>query len=216
VNTPPLPNPIVLGIDPGSLNTGYAVLTQNSLGTQILDYGAIRCKSKEDLSDRLLHIIHQLEGILEQHHPTHLCMESVFFAKNAHSALVLGHVRGAIMVLCRKNGMSFSEISPREVKQAITGNGAATKERVARMVSHLLKIDTLAGPLDASDALAIAWTHLGPRLPVQAKPPQAKPRPAAVQASPYKLGGNVATALPPDIDIAKFLSTHGRKSRKRK
>ena len=89
-------------------------------------------------------------------------MEGVFFAKNAKSALVLGHIRGAILVACRKRGLSYSEYSPRVVKQAVTGDGGASKEQVANMIFARLGINGGDLPLDASDALAIAWTHATP------------------------------------------------------
>ena len=87
---------------------------------------------------------------------------SVFFAKNAKSALVLGHIRGAVLVACRKRGMTFNEYPPKVVKQSVTGDGAASKEQVARMVFAQLGIEGGDLPLDASDALAIAWTHGNP------------------------------------------------------
>ena len=89
-------------------------------------------------------------------------MEGIFFAKNAKSALVLGHIRGAVLVACRKRGMTYSEYSPRVVKQAVTGDGGASKEQVANMIFARLGIQGGDLPLDASDALAIAWTHANP------------------------------------------------------
>lgn len=89
-------------------------------------------------------------------------MEGVFFAKNAKSALVLGHIRGAVLVACRRRGMSFNEYSPRAVKLAVTGDGGAAKEQVANMIFARLGIEAGELPLDASDALAIAWTHANP------------------------------------------------------
>jgi crossover junction endodeoxyribonuclease RuvC len=114
------------------------------------------------LEDRLLHIVSELERLLDKYHPVSLGMEGVFFAKNARSALVLGHIRGAILVACRKRGLSYSEYSPRVVKQAITGDGGASKEQVANMIFARLGINGGDLPLDASDALAIAWTHANP------------------------------------------------------
>ena len=104
-------------------------------------------------------------------------MEVVFFAKNAKSALVLGHIRGAILVACRKRGMSFSEYPPKVVKQAVTGDGSAAKEQVANMVFARLGIEPSDLPLDASDALAIAWTHANPAPLTAALAPHSK-RPA--------------------------------------
>ena len=126
-------------------------------------------------------------------------MEGVFFAKNAKSALVLGHIRGAILVACRRRGMTFDEYPPRLVKQAVTGDGAASKEQVANMVFARLGIEPGDLPLDASDALAIALTHATPS-PLAAalggKRPSAvrKKKKASVQqwkALIEKMGGTV-------------------------
>ena len=212
--------PVVLGVDPGSHNTGYAFLSSCQGRAQALAYGAIRCDAKEELADRLLHIVRELEKLIRLHAPSHLCMESAFFAKNARSALVLGHVRGAVMALCRSQGMTFSEITPSEVKKAVTGSGSASKERVASMMERLLDLPGIEGPLDASDALAIAWTHLRPSPLSQAlsgirSSPKAL-RLAKTQLSPLpKAQGLVATALPKGMDARAFLLAHARTRKKR-
>lgn len=154
---------IILGIDPGSITTGYAFVKTAPL--QVLEYGTLHAKPNQLLEDRLLYIVSELELLLDKYHPNSLGMEGIFFAKNARSALILGHVRGAIMVACRKRGLTYCEYSPREIKQAVTGNGASSKEVVANMVFARFGIKSSNLPLDASDALAIAWTHANP-LPV--------------------------------------------------
>ena len=153
---------IILGIDPGSITTGYAFLDMGGKMAQVLEYGTLHAPAGHALEDRLLHIVSELETLLDRYRPEALSMEGVFFAKNAKSALVLGHIRGAILVACRRRGMSFSEYSPRAVKLAVTGNGGASKEQVANMVFARLGIEAGTLPLDASDALAIAWTHANP------------------------------------------------------
>jgi crossover junction endodeoxyribonuclease RuvC len=153
---------IILGIDPGSITTGYAFLETGENKVRVLEYGVLHAPAGHALEDRLLHIVSELERLLDKYHPVSLGMEGVFFAKNARSALVLGHIRGAILVACRKRGLSYSEYSPRVVKQAITGDGGASKEQVANMVFARLGISGGDLPLDASDALAIAWTHANP------------------------------------------------------
>jgi crossover junction endodeoxyribonuclease RuvC len=153
---------IILGIDPGSITTGYAFLETDEKKVRVLEYGVLHAPAANALEDRLLHIVSELERLLDKYHPVSLGMEGVFFAKNARSALVLGHIRGAILVACRKRGLSYSEYSPRVVKQAITGDGGASKEQVANMIFARLGINGGDLPLDASDALAIAWTHANP------------------------------------------------------
>lgn len=153
---------IILGIDPGSITTGYAFLDKNGTNLKVLEYGVLHAPADHALEDRLLHIISKLEALLDKYRPDALSMEGVFFAKNARSALVLGHIRGAVLVACRKRGMTFSEYPPKVVKQAVTGNGGAAKEQVANMIFAHLGISGGDLPLDASDALAIAWTHANP------------------------------------------------------
>lgn len=153
---------IILGIDPGSITTGYAFLDTGSKNSSVLEYGVLHAPAGHALEDRLLQIVSELETLLDKYHPEALSMEGVFFAKNAKSALVLGHIRGAILVACRRRGMSFNEYSPRAVKLAVTGDGGAAKEQVANMVFARLGIEAGELPLDASDALAIAWTHANP------------------------------------------------------
>lgn len=153
---------IILGIDPGSITTGYAFLETGNDSPRVLEYGVIHAPASKSLEDRLLHIITELEVLLDKYHPDSLGMEGVFFAKNVKSALVLGHIRGAILVACRKRGLTYSEYSPRSVKQAVTGDGGASKEQVANMIFARLGIEAGELPLDASDALAIAWTHASP------------------------------------------------------
>ena len=153
---------IILGIDPGSITTGYAFLKAEKGKVDVLEYGVFHAKATLPVEDRLLHIVAELEERLDHYRPDALAMEGVFFAKNAKSALVLGHIRGAILVACRKRGLSFCEYPPKVVKQAVTGDGSASKEQVANMVFARLGIEASELPLDASDALAIAWTHANP------------------------------------------------------
>jgi crossover junction endodeoxyribonuclease RuvC len=153
---------IVLGIDPGTITTGYAFIESSGQKVKILEYGTFHAPESHALEDRLLHIVSGLEELLDKYKPESFGMEGIFFAKNAKSALVLGHIRGAVLVACRKRGMTYSEYSPRVVKQAVTGDGGASKEQVANMIFARLGIQGGDLPLDASDALAIAWTHANP------------------------------------------------------
>ncbi len=153
---------IVLGIDPGSITTGYAFLKVLDGSYEVLEYGTLHAPATAPLEDRLLKIVDGLSERLDKYHPDALAMEGVFFAKNAKSALVLGHIRGAVLVACRKRNMTFNEYPPKVVKQSVTGDGAASKEKVANMVFARLGIESSDLPLDASDALAIALTHATP------------------------------------------------------
>ena len=153
---------VILGIDPGSHTTGYAFLETDTRLIRVLEYGCIRASTSKSPEMRLLEIITDLEALIDLHKPTALSMEGIFYAKNIRSALLLGHVRGAILALCLKRGMTYHEYSPKTVKLAVTGSGASSKERVCQMVQAHLQLKEIQGPLDASDALAIAWTHAHP------------------------------------------------------
>jgi len=218
---------IILGIDPGSHITGYAFLTILNGNVTVLDYGVIRSKAQDPLSERLFTIASDLEEKIKTHHPTELCMESAFVAKNARSALVLGHVRGAILLLCGRYGLTCSEISPRSVKQAVTGSGSADKTRVARMIRQILRLSETQYPADATDALAIAWSHLNPNpltsilvdLSQKKSKTSRKPSPIApknLSIINESTAGRIATALPVGTDPQAFLQAHFRKKSKRK
>jgi crossover junction endodeoxyribonuclease RuvC len=150
----------MMGIDPGSYATGFAFLSLTGNRALALDYGVIRPKKNEELIFRIGHIVNELEKLIAKYKPSTFCMEKAFFAKNANSALVLGHIRGALMALGFRHSLIFSEKEPRKIKLAVTGNGAASKEQVANMMNRLLCIQNQNMALDASDALAIAWAGL--------------------------------------------------------
>lgn len=212
----------VLGIDPGSQVTGYAFLRQNSdRSTTVLECGAIRPPRGAELAERLLYIADSLDSKISTHCPDMLCMESAFVSLNARSALVLGHVRGAVMVLSARHGLQFREISPSEVKRSVTGSGAADKEQVASMVCRLLRIARPDGPADITDALAIAWSHLGimPAVPVMKRPTPTvakKSIPTRTTTPSIPSSHHIATALPAGTDAQAFLLAHGRKRHKRR
>ncbi|MCL2100882.1 MAG: crossover junction endodeoxyribonuclease RuvC [Fibromonadales bacterium] len=151
---------IMMGIDPGSYATGFAFLSLTGNKASVLDYEVIRPQKNKELIFRIGHIIDELEKLIALHKPTVFCMEKAFFAKNANSALVLGHIRGAVMSLGFRHNLAFLEKDPRSIKLSVTGNGAASKEQVANMMSRLLGIQNMDCAFDASDALAIAWAGL--------------------------------------------------------
>jgi len=160
----------VLGIDPGSHTTGYGIVESVSGGrlVHVLD-GQISAPASLPLSERLYSISTALDAIIKEHSPEAVSIESVFFANNVKSAVMLGHARGVCMLGAAANGLPVFEYAPMSIKKAVTGYGAATKEQVGRMVMALLNCAVPAGA-DASDALAIAICHInhcgpGGRLP---------------------------------------------------
>jgi len=150
---------IVLGVDPGSLATGYGVVSTGPV-VRMLAGGVIRTRSQAPLAERLLTIYTSLTEVIAANDPDVMAVEALFNARNPRSSLILGHARGAILLAGAQAGLAVSEYAPREVKQAVTGNGAAAKEQVRFMVMRLLRLQQ-EPPLDQSDALAVALAHSG-------------------------------------------------------
>jgi crossover junction endodeoxyribonuclease RuvC len=144
----------ILGIDPGSRITGYGLIEGTPRGPRVLAYDVIKPPAC-DLPDRLVYLYRGLSELMTEHEPDVVAVETAFYHKSARSTLVLGQVRGVLVMGARERGVEVSEISPREVKLAVTGNGGASKEQVQFMVRSVLKLKELP-PVDASDALALA------------------------------------------------------------
>jgi crossover junction endodeoxyribonuclease RuvC len=122
--------------------------------------GIIRNAPHSPMPLRLKRIYTELCSVVEQYHPHECAVESAFYGKNAQSALKLGHARGVSLLAAVVYEIPTSEYSPREVKRAVVGNGAASKEQVQFMVKSLLRAPASRMILDASDAIAIAVCHL--------------------------------------------------------
>lgn len=147
----------ILGIDPGSRVTGYGVVDSDGRKSRHVASGAIRTESGE-FPERLGEIFAGIRDVIEEHVPTQVAIEQVFMAKNASSALKLGQARGAAIAAAAIRELPVFEYTPRSVKQALVGTGAADKEQVQHMVRILLTLSGKMG-LDESDALAIALCH---------------------------------------------------------
>ncbi len=151
---------IILGIDPGLVQTGYGLIKINGEKKEVLDYGIISPDTKSNLSNRLQTIYNDIIEIIDRFKPNTVAVEEVFYGKNVKSALLLGHARGVAMVSASKYNIPVFEYSAKKVKQAITGNGNAHKEQVKFMIMKDLNLKNFNAPIDASDALAIAICHL--------------------------------------------------------
>ena len=151
-------NALILGIDPGSRKTGYGIIYRKESKFYAVAFGVIKPKTTMDFKDRITEIFSEVNALIKLHHPTAMAMEDIFFAKNAMSALKLGHVRGAIMVAASLNNISLSEYSPTHVKQAVTGSGRAQKHQIQQMIKMLFGLSDPPQE-DAADALAVAVTH---------------------------------------------------------
>lgn len=151
---------IVLGVDPGAGTTGYGVVSRRGDGAvSLLECGVVRTQPSEPLAYRLRSIYEGLSEVLTRHAVDVLAVEGVFYAKNVRTTVVLGHARGAILLVGALHGLKVVEYSPAEVKSAIVGNGRAGKEQVQYMVQQLLRLRTLPRPADAADAVAVALCY---------------------------------------------------------
>lgn len=154
---------MVLGVDPGTLVTGFGVVSRRGSALRLLAAGVITNSSHTGIPDRLHTIYEELQRVLNAYHPTEFAIESAFYGKNAQSALKLGHARGVCLLAAVQHGLTPAEYSPREVKKAVVGNGNASKEQVQFMVKALLGAKDVAMAPDTSDAIAIALCHLNRR-----------------------------------------------------
>jgi crossover junction endodeoxyribonuclease RuvC len=147
----------ILGLDPGSIRTGYAVVDTKGPNVAYIVSGAIRTQG-ETFAERLQEIFTAVDQLSNEFRPDEVAIESVFMHRNADSALKLGQARGAALCATFNLRPRVFEYAPREVKQAVVGTGGAEKEQVQLMVKRLLNISGPLGP-DAADALAIALCH---------------------------------------------------------
>lgn len=148
----------ILGIDPGTGTTGYGIIEKQGNRLLHIDNGAISTRSDEDLALRLKTIHDSLAGIIRHYAPQWVAVEQIFVAKNALSALKLGHARGAALLAGVNAGLTVFEYSALQVKNAVVGYGRAEKTQVQQMVKILLNLPEIAQE-DASDALAVAICH---------------------------------------------------------
>jgi len=147
----------ILGIDPGSRITGYGVVDFDGATSRYVASGTIRCGGGE-LPARLREIFASLGEVIDTHTPDESAIEQVFMHRNADSALKLGQARGAAICACASHDLAVGEYTPRQIKQAVVGTGAATKIQVQQMVRQLLALPA-SPPSDAADALAVALCH---------------------------------------------------------
>lgn len=150
----------VLGIDPGSLVTGFGVVEQDANQLAALTWGTVRTSAKQTLSERLKQIYAGLSEPLQTWQPEAVSVERVFVADNPKSALILGHARGVALLAAAHADVDLVEYSALEIKMAVVGYGRASKPQVQQMVKNLLRLDDVPKPADAADALAAAICHL--------------------------------------------------------
>lgn len=151
---------IILGVDPGIADTGYGVISDDKGKVTCLAYGSIKTSSKDDLITRLNQLHLELDKVIKKYQPALVSVEELFFSKNVKTALTVGHARGVILLTIKQNNLPIFEFKPAQVKQAVSGYGAAKKDQVQKMVKTLLGLKEIPKPDDAADALAIAMCAL--------------------------------------------------------
>jgi crossover junction endodeoxyribonuclease RuvC len=152
-------NRIILGIDPGTRVLGYGLIQIEKKNAKLLYYGIAQVEKFEDHYKRLQYLYERVVQIIREYKPDDLAIEAPFYGKNIQSMLKLGRAQGVIMAAAMANQMSITEYTPRKIKQAITGNGNASKEQVAAFVQSILNLPKAPESFDATDALAAAMCH---------------------------------------------------------
>ncbi len=150
----------ILGVDPGTLTTGYGIIKVSRGKTEVLLCDVIKNESADPMPQRLKRIFDTLSQVMDEVKPDVLAIETAFYGKNAQSALKLGHARGVIILAAVERDIPTHEYSPREIKKALVGHGNASKQQVQYMITSILKLKKLPKGFDTTDALAIAMCHL--------------------------------------------------------
>jgi len=165
---------LVLGIDPGTANTGYGVVRSDRPGlATLVECGVIRTRPRDPLPARLGEIYDGVTQLIARHRPDALSVEDVFYARNVRTTVVLGHARGVILLAGQQAQLAIHEFPPAEIKKAVVGSGGATKEQVQFMLTRLLRLKAVPQPSDAADGVAAALAYImSSRLPAITSTPR--------------------------------------------
>ncbi len=155
---------LILGIDPGTVATGYGIVSKNGSSPTYVTGGVIRPGVKRTQSAKLLAVYTALDKIVREFRPSVMVVESLFHSVNIQSLIKMGQVRGVILLLGELHSLELFEYSPREIKQGITGYGNADKAQVMFMIQKILRLPTLKSS-DLADALAMATFHAHTNFP---------------------------------------------------
>lgn len=150
---------IILGIDPGTNIMGYGLIIQKGNKISLITLGILKLGKYDTHALKLKKIFERTLGLIEEYKPDEMALEAPFFGKNVQSMLKLGRAQGVAMAAGLYKDLPIFEYSPKKIKQAITGNGNASKEQVAAMLKNLVQFDTTPKYLDATDGLAAAVCH---------------------------------------------------------
>lgn len=149
----------ILGVDPGTNILGFAIIDCKKQQLKLVEMGVINLKSLGEQQFKLKRIFEDLQFLISKHQPDEMAIEAPFYGKNPQSMLKLGRAQGVAIAAAMVRGLEITEYMPKKIKLAVTGNGNASKEQVAAMLSSLLRADMSGQYLDATDALATAVCH---------------------------------------------------------
>ncbi|MBN2168695.1 MAG: crossover junction endodeoxyribonuclease RuvC [Actinobacteria bacterium] len=150
----------VLGVDPGITNTGFGLVVEESGRMKAVHHGSIKTRSGDNMSHRLNILYKRLVEVISELSPDTVVIEELFFNTNLKTAVAVGQARGVILLACEHSNVSWAQYTPLQVKQAVAGNGNATKDQVQYMVEALLGMKDASMSSHAADALAMAICHL--------------------------------------------------------
>ena len=153
------PDRIILGIDPGTTIMGFGIIQVLNNQPKLVQLNELELKKYKDHYLKLKYIFQRTISLIDQYHPDEIAIEAPFFGKNVQSMLKLGRAQGVAMAAGLTREIPITEYSPKKIKMAMTGNGNASKEQVAKMLQQMLHIKTLPKNLDATDGLAAAVCH---------------------------------------------------------
>lgn len=149
----------ILGIDPGYAILGYGIIDMKGNSFKPCKYGAITTPADMEMTDRLKCIYSELTELIAEYEPDTAAIEELFFNTNVKTAIMVGQARGVAILACANSGMSISEYTPLQIKQALVGYGRAEKKQVQMMVKSILNLNSVPKPDDTADALAAAICH---------------------------------------------------------
>lgn len=150
---------VILGVDPGTTVLGYGIIKPGQKDIVLLSMGVVKLQKYDNHYKRLAIIYSKISGLIAQYKPTELAIEAPFFGKNVQSMLKLGRAQGIAIAAALANEIPVFEYAPKKIKNAITGNGNASKEQVAGMLKHLVPHEMTPKFFDATDGLATAVCH---------------------------------------------------------
>lgn len=149
----------ILGVDPGTLFTGFGIVDYEKNELKHIASGIIKIPADKNFAVRLKKIYNELDYVIHKFRPEEFALETAFYGKNVQSALKIGYARGVSLLAAAQNGLAIKEYSPREIKKSVAGNGSSSKEQVQFMVIKLLGIKRGKIKFDETDALAVAVCH---------------------------------------------------------